>query len=250
MATPATLTPVGYLQFENGGLYATKSPGLTSQFSLNQVAKLTVSKRLQLFSSWEPYAYSSDTGDGSPPSQAGGFAFGAQAVVFEEAKVRPTVALSYLRSLYGGNAPGLDMGGAFQTGILLVSSDFGRVHMDLNGLVSEQTGNGIRRAQYGQAFSLARTVGRYTVSAELWHFTQPFLRGNTVGNLWGLSYAVQPNLIFDAGFNRGLTSTSTQWETFAGFTYVLPRRLWKVRNNKCGRCGLRLICNSKAVLDC
>jgi hypothetical protein len=32
--------------------------------------------------------------------------------------------------------------------------------------------------------------------------------------------------VLDAGFNRGLTGTSTRWEIFAGFTYLLPGRLW------------------------
>ena len=34
------------------------------------------------------------------------------------------------------------------------------------------------------------------------------------------------NLVFDAGFNRGLTKSSTRWEAFVGFTYLLPHRLW------------------------
>ena len=51
--------------------------------------------------------------------------------------------------------------------------------------------------------------------------------GNAVGNLWEVSYSVRRNLVVDAGFNRGLTSSSTQWEGFAGFTYLLPHRLWR-----------------------
>ena len=35
--------------------------------------------------------------------------------------------------------------------------------------------------------------------------------------------------VFDTGFQHGLTSTSTQWEAFAGFTYLLPHRLWPAR---------------------
>jgi hypothetical protein len=34
------------------------------------------------------------------------------------------------------------------------------------------------------------------------------------------------NLVIDGGFNHGLTSTSTQWEAFVGFTYLLPHRFW------------------------
>ena len=48
VSTPATLTPVGYLQFENGGFYAETSPEFTTLFSINQVTKLTVAARLQL----------------------------------------------------------------------------------------------------------------------------------------------------------------------------------------------------------
>jgi hypothetical protein len=43
--------------------------------------------------------------------------------------------------------------------------------------------------------------------------------------LWALSYSVRKNLVLDGGFNRGLTSTSTQWEVFGGFTYLLPYKI-------------------------
>jgi len=32
--------------------------------------------------------------------------------------------------------------------------------------------------------------------------------------------------VVDAGFDHGLTNTSTHWEEFIGFTYLLPHRLW------------------------
>jgi hypothetical protein len=68
----------------------------------------------------------------------------------------------------------------------------------------------------------------------LWHFTQPLTGGDAVGNLWALSYSARRSLVFDAGFDHGLTSSSTQWEGFAGFTYLLPHRLWKPRDNATG----------------
>jgi hypothetical protein len=33
----------------------------------------------------------------------------------------------------------------------------------------------------------------------------------------------------DIGFDHGVTSTSTHWESFVGFTYLLPQRLWGQR---------------------
>ena len=100
-------------------------------------------------------------------------------------------------------------------------------HYDANAIFNEQTQETVHRVQFGQTLSVShRVVGKLSLSGEVWHFTQPFLRGHAVGNLWALSYAAQKTLVFDAGFNRGLTSTSTHWEAFVGFTYLLPHRLW------------------------
>ena len=49
--------------------------------------------------------------------------------------------------------------------------------------------------------------------------------GNAVGNLWAVNYNVRKNLVLDGGFDHGLTSTSTHWEMFAGFTYLLPHKV-------------------------
>jgi hypothetical protein len=40
-----------------------------------------------------------------------------------------------------------------------------------------------------------------------------------------VNYNAKKNLVLDVGFNRGLTSTSTQWAVVAGFTYLLPKRV-------------------------
>jgi hypothetical protein len=88
----------------------------------------------------------------------------------------------------------------------------------------------VRRGQFGQSLTVSHSFKkRFALSGEIWHFTQPFLRGNAVGNLWAVSYTARKNLVFDAGFDHGLTSTSTNWEAFVGFTYLLPHRLWKAR---------------------
>jgi len=226
VATPATLTPVGYLQFENGGLYASDSGEFATQTSINQVTKLTVSSRLQLLLLSEPFAHSKITG-GPSSSDAGAVSAGAQGVLYPGSGKRPTVSASYIRLLYGGTAPDIDIGTAKNTATLLVSTDIAGFHFDINGFASEQTDGALRRAQFGQTISIAHPAGPVTIGTELWHFSQPLIRGNAVGNLWCVSYAPRKNLVMDAGFNRGLTSTSTQWEGIAGFTYLLPHRLWR-----------------------
>ena len=151
---------------------------------------------------------------------------GAQAVVFQGEGARPTIAVSYIRRLYESPAPELDLGTFRTSGTILVSQDVAGFHYDANAIVTEQTEGGIRRAQFGQTLSISHPLKKFTISGELWHFTQPFLRANAVGNLWSISYPLRRNLVIDGGFNHGLTATSTNWEGFVGFTYLLPHRLW------------------------
>jgi hypothetical protein len=58
VSTPATLTPVGYLQFENGALFAEDSAEFSKRFGIEQVTKLSVLPRLELFLQSEPLAFS------------------------------------------------------------------------------------------------------------------------------------------------------------------------------------------------
>jgi hypothetical protein len=58
VSTPATLTPVGYLQFETGALFAEDSTEFSSRIGIEQVTKLSVLPRLELFVQSEPLAIS------------------------------------------------------------------------------------------------------------------------------------------------------------------------------------------------
>jgi len=228
VSTPATLTPAGYLQFETGGLYASDSAEFATQTSINQVTKLAVNSRLQFLALFEPYAHSKIAA-GEINSDAGSVSVGMQGVLLQGEGKRPTVSASYIRLLYAGTAPDIDIGTAKNSVILLVSTDAAGFHFDINGIASEQSDDGVRRVQFGQTLSVSHPIGKVTIAGELWHFSQPLSRSNAVGNLWAASYPLRKNLVADAGFNHGLTSTSTQWEGFAGFTYLLPHRLWQTR---------------------
>jgi hypothetical protein len=228
VSTPATLTPVGYLQFENGGLYAETSPEFTTRFGINQVTKLTVASRLQLLVLSEPLVHAAGvTGDALSGNRPGEVFAGLQAVVLPGEGDKPNVSLSYIRRLYESPAPEIDIGTFRNSALILVSDDLGGFHFDVNGIFSEQAQGVVRRGQFGQTLSISHPLGPLTVAGELWHFTQPLTNGNAVGNLWAVSYPVRKNLVVDAGFDHGLTSSSTQWEGFAGFTYLLPHRLWR-----------------------
>lgn len=226
VSTPATLTPVGYLQFESGYLGAWDSPEFSSQSSINEVAKLSVTHRFELLLAWGPYAHSAN---GLPMNGTGDVSLGLQGVIHHGSGPNPTVAVSYFNRVYEGSSPNLDIGSANNSAVLLISADTKGFHYDTNYIFNEMVDDprGTRRTQFGQTLSVSHPLrGNWGLSGEIWHFTQPFLRGHATGNLWAVNYNARKNLVFDAGLNRGLTATSTRWEVFAGFTYLLPHRLF------------------------
>jgi hypothetical protein len=224
VSTPATLTPVGYLQFETGFLGATHSPGVSSQSSLNEVVKFSVSSRIELLVGDEPFAHS--RADGRSVNGTGDVMLGVQGILLRGERTRPTIAVSYFHRVYSGDASDLDIGSARNSALLLASADVKGFHYDTNFVFNEVVDKGMHRAQFGQTLSISHPLGKkFGVSGEIWHFTQPFFHSNAAGNLWALNYNVRSNLVLDGGFNRGLTGTSTRWEGFVGFTYLLPRRL-------------------------
>jgi hypothetical protein len=225
VSTPATHTPVGYLQFETGGLGASHSPEFSSRCGFNEVMKLSVTHRIELLTSAEPLAHY--TVDGASGNGTAEVFLGAQAVLNPGEGAKPTVPANYFRRVYDGGVPEVDFGSPRNSFLLLASADVKGFHYDANAIFNEQTEGTVHKAQIGQTLSISHhIVGKLSVSGEIWHFTQPFLRGHAIGNLWALSYAARKTLVFDAGFNKGLTATSTRWEGFVGFTYLLPRRLW------------------------
>lgn len=227
VSTPAALTPVGYLQFETGSLGATTSPEFGgTRIGINQVTKLTVLSRLEFLVLTEPYIHSSNSQGGDKEIHPGEVFVGAQAVLLPGDGTRPTIAVSYIRRIYESPAPELDIGMNRQSGTVLISDDLVGFHFDANFIVTEETEFGTRRAQLGQTLSISHPLKKFTISGEIWHFTQPYFSSNAVGNLWSLSYPLRRNLVVDGGFDRGLTTTSTRWEEFIGFTYLLPHRLW------------------------
>jgi hypothetical protein len=224
VSTPATLTPVGYLQFENGTLFANHSTEFSNRLGFSQVTKLTALPRLQLFLQTEPLVTSQI--QSKTAVHEGEVFAGMQGVLFSGGESKPTASISYIRRLHASVAPELDIGTFRQSGSVLMTSDLHGFRLDTNAIVAEQIQGEIRRAQFGQTLSVSHPIGQFTISAEVWHFSQPFERSNAVGNLWALSYALRKNLVVDGGFDHGLTRTSTRWEIFLGFTYLLPHRLW------------------------
>jgi len=224
VSTPAALTPVGYLQFENGTLFAEHSTEFSKRIGISQVTKLAVFPRLELLLQSEPLTISGF--QGQTAVHEGEVFAGAQALLLSGGESRPTVAISYIWRIHASVAPELDVGTFRQSTAILLSKELHGFHIDTNGILAEQAQGFVRRAQFGQTLSVSHAIGKLTFSAEIWHFSQPFENGNAVGNLWAFSRTLRKNFVVDAGLGHGLTSTSTRWEAFFGFTYLLPHRLW------------------------
>jgi hypothetical protein len=209
VSTPATLTPAGYLQFENGGLYATDSSEFKNRLGFNQVSKLTLDQRVELLALFEPFTRS--TGAEVSGNRPGEVFAGVQAVIVAGMNARPTISGQYLRRLYASPAPELDLGTFVQSAAILLSDNLHGFHFDVNGLMTEQQDDKtkVRRAQFAETLSISHPMGKYTISVEVWHFSQPLTHSSAIGNLWSASYPVRRNLVIDAGFDHGLTSSST-----------------------------------------
>jgi|SRR5579862_2725371 len=226
MSNPATLTPVGYLQFETGTLGAAESPEFSTRYEYNEVIKLAVTRRLEFVESSEPAIHS--TLNGTSANGVGEVFLGAQFVLRHGEGAKPTLSASYSRRIYDGGAPELDVGSPRNSVVFYASADVKGFHYDANAIFNEQLEGPVHRLQFGQTLSISHPLGKgFGLSGEIWRFSQPFLRGNAIGNLWAITYAARKTLVFDAGFDKGLTGTSTHWEAFAGLTYLLPHRLWK-----------------------
>jgi hypothetical protein len=225
VSNPATLTPIGYLQFEVGALGAMDSSEFSNRVEFNEVIKLAVSRRIEFIEASEPAVHYTVNG-----VSANGIAevfLGTQVVFLPGEGAKPTISASYSRRIYGGGAPDLDVGSPLNSAVLYASADVKGFHYDANAVFNEVLEGPVRRLQFGQTLSISHPLGKgFGLSGEIWRFTQPFQRGNAIGNLWAASYAARKNLVFDAGFEKGLTGTSTHWEAFAGLTYLLPHRLW------------------------
>ena len=148
VSTPATLTPVGYFQFETGYLGAWHSPEFSSQSSVNEVVKFSPVRRIELLAADQPFAYSHAMGQAGWAT--GDVALGVQGVVLQGEGAKPTIALSYFHRVYGGDAPDIDIGSAKNSVVILVSADVKGFHYDTNYIFNEVVDSGIRRAQFGQ----------------------------------------------------------------------------------------------------
>ena len=110
---------MGYLQFENGVLYATASPEFSKRLGINQATKLSINERMEVLALFEPFTHS--TGAAVSGNRPGEVFAGMQAVILSGNDERPTISGQHLRRLYASPAPELDLGTFVQSATILLS---------------------------------------------------------------------------------------------------------------------------------
>ena len=135
VSTPATITPVGYLQFETGFVPAYQSPEFSSRYSLSEAIKLAVTPRLEFLVTGEPVAHF--TAERTNANRVADIFVGAQFVLYHGEDSKPTVAVSYFHRAYDGGAPEFDYGSPTNSLLVLASGDVKGFHYDSNAFFTE-----------------------------------------------------------------------------------------------------------------
>src|SRR5713226_8433749 len=162
VSTPATLTPVGYLQFETGLSAANHSPEFSSRFALNEVLKFSVHPRLEFLASSEPVVHYRV--EGQSANRVAEVFLGAQAVISPGEGDKKKLAVSYFLRSYDGGAPEFDFGSPANSVLLLAREVVMGFHYDANAMFNELIEGTVRRAQFGQSLTISHPLrGKFTL---------------------------------------------------------------------------------------
>src|SRR4029077_3200816 len=165
VSNPATLTPVGYVQFETGILGGSDSPEFSRRCEWNEVIKLAVSRRLEFIESSEPLVHY--TAERITATGTAEVFLGAQVVLMPGEGAKPTLAVSYSRRAYDGGAPELDFGSPRNSSVFYASADVKGFHYDANAVFNEVLQSSLHRPQFGQTLSISHPIAKgFAVSGE------------------------------------------------------------------------------------
>ena len=186
VSTPATLTPVDYLQFETGELAANHSPEFSSRYGFNEVIKFSVVSRLELLAAADLIARSTPTEDRKPDGRlflgcTGGALPGRRRKTYD--LQRAIFIASYDGALRNSISAVPRI-----LALLLASADV-KAFTTTQTRSSTNSFKAVRRAQFGQTLSIShRSAGKLTLPARSGTLLS-LSSGNAVGNLWAVGYS-------------------------------------------------------------
>ncbi|HTL97781.1 MAG TPA: hypothetical protein VL181_03150 [Holophagaceae bacterium] len=223
-ATPARTTEAGVLELEAGLQRSLYKDGGRSDFE-PFLLKLGQGSRFEWRLSWNGFL-TETAPDGSRVQGFGDPSFGFQWHPLDQDKLGFDGAFGFSHKFATANAAqGLGSGRADDTLTLLASKDLGPIHVDVNylhGWIGEPAGG--RAGQDSGTVSASWLLsGPWGMGAEVY----------TIGSLPGVardtalltyaSYQVSSRVVFDAGFDHGLSDGAPRWNLFCGVTCGLGR---------------------------
>lgn len=223
-ATPARTTQAGVLELEAGLQRSLFRDGSRSDFEA-LLFKLGQSARFEWRLGWNGYLIQTAP-DGSRAQGFSDPALGFQWHPLDQDRLGFDGALGFFHKFAAANAAqGLGSGRADDTLVLLASKDLGALHVDVNllrGWIGQV--DGTRAAQVsGTASASWPVTGSWGMGMEV--YTVGPLPGATrdTAFLAYASYQLSSRVVFDAGFDRGLTRAAPRWDLFCGVTCGLGR---------------------------
>jgi hypothetical protein len=223
VANPADITQYGVLELEYGwdrfwpeqDLHQTSAGGLV-KFGLLCDVEFR----------WNTTSFLSQTDSTGTHNTFGDNWLGPQVRLYRQTGFVPTIAVNYAAKVPSASTnDGLGSGQVDHAFTLLLSKDIHKVHFDFNAtqfLIGNPDGSSFdTNWQVNLAFSRV-IYGRLQFNGEFYGATE--LNQTTPGfasTLWALTYAINPRVVVDGGFEAGLTSGGPQRHAFAGVTWSI-----------------------------
>ena len=222
ISDPADITECGVVEVEYGWSRGWSGAGNRSDL-YGGLIKFGLLQDLEL--RWTLDSFLSNHENGRGRRGVGDHWTGLQYRFHHQSKRIPTMALGYaIKRPSADRHKELGSGHVDHAMVFLASKDIRGLHWDFNTAVllagRDEPGRD-RNVELALAFS--RPIqGRLGITGEVWGDT----RQNTetpgfASTLWGLTYAVRPRLVVDAGVDFGLTTGTPRKRFFAGLTYAL-----------------------------
>jgi hypothetical protein len=230
VANPADITQYGVLELEYGWDRVWPEEGI-QQSSLGGLLKFGMLCDLEL--RWNSAAFLSQTDSSGVHRSFGDNWLGPQFRFYRQTKRVPSLAFGYAAKIPSASTDGgLGSGYVDHDFTLLVSKDIVQFHLDFNAsqfLIGRSQGGFDQNRQFNLAFSHV-IHGKLQFTGEFYGDTQ--LNQTEPGfasSLWALTYTVLPRLVFDGGFESGLTTGGPRRHAFVGATYSIGNlyREWR-----------------------
>lgn len=235
VSNPAHVTQYGVIEVEYGFDQFWPEQG-TRQSSLGGLLKFGLLCDIEL--RWTTTSFLSQTDATGTHDTFGDNWLGTEIRIHRQTTHLPTMALSYgLKIPSASTADGLGSGRVDHSFTFGASQTLAHFNLDFNFTEFLIGSSGPTRFDENQQFALAfsRSIHRGLQFAGEF-YGQTKLNEATPGfasSLWALTYTVLPRLVFDGGFEAGLTSGGPHRHAFFGVTYSITNLYpgWRRRHS-------------------